>query len=1249
MNNFDFSNLDIASFFNTWVWKEYDPSNLIIFLKNYSQEDLLTSFLVLNLWLPNISSPIKLQYLYVLYEEIFEELLDENQIKNYSDFVQFIVGIFKLLPSLTFIEDYVPEMDWWEIKYFYEWKKYKIFYGTDLSHVYEYYSALEIIHNGNEENYNNILWKSFLKEFESCLKLQDFIINSIDKNKIRLNIRPGNLSVVPRSFWESVINFLQTSDFKNVIDESIISIYKFNNISSKISFENFIDNAHNWKNCMYFFIEANKKLFPVLPRKYCTVIYEAWYNNLLELKEKIDIKNIDENVVIEFSMYMKKRIFEDKIFSFVSPIDNENKLIDILIPSVITTKKKLWIVYSLPIFVENKEIETIIKEVESLWENMLRNGCKFLLNWSQECVELSKSNIEIDIIFLYHPITTRQVIRIEIPHNFNWKILQTSEFLGIIDEINDINQLDTFFEFSESVKSPFNSYLDIFAAFIDTNGVIIEGDDMPTLLSLDVHWGSNFRYESLKNFWNKFPDIWLFWTPRSWEIKDYSDKWTVLISKENKLYLFHIQIWKLSFYMNSAIVDESTEHEMMISEQLMNIVFDEIHLCKVFLEKYFFNIKWNLQIFFCPNELIERTWDKFKYLSHLKINKDELLKVEDVKPIKNWWYWIRIIFNTKMFIDTLSLMKDKSLEVEIFEQVLNEVSVFFSLWDISPAFRTFLTESKKWKVRHWVFVENKVACYPNYEQVVIPWKTNNKTVNREISIALSHSKIPTWIISKNWKETLNQIKSIILSLIHSYLLKFNFNESIRYIISKNDALHNQYFRDSILTKKSKYHEIEYELDERAYKNYSEYILNIKNYRFIIEKIIQIKPTWKLMISEENLQYILALIDSFLHIQSLSDIIFYDIENAEILIETDYIINIKYPKEFAIKQDEYWKYIQRINLWIEWNTKHQPYTNNDGETYFNELNVTFNEDFEFTYEDLMKFIKILSNWSEVKWVKESTYYQATKKEIIDVLKNHISSDIIIKILNFLTIESELLTKIRDENWIISSNDEIPIWEHNKRIYRYTLQPIIKTKWKYIWWPYSIYKTGEIFLDIPNYHKLPANFNAPKTTELLKKKYEEIEKNLEVVITDIIKNHTWIVKNNIWLNKIDKSLKDDLWDIDILWYIDDKNVILSIESKIIWKSFCLKDSKREKEYIYGRSSSSWKFKKWYLQKHEARHFYLCNEYKSVFQKLWIDIIKDNPKIISLFVTKNSSWWTNTSEIDTEIKFLEVKVLDDFLNSL
>jgi hypothetical protein len=63
--------------------------NLEVFIKKYSLDDLAKSFFILNLWLPNIASQIKFQYLYLLLEAIHDQLPTENHIKSYNDFCVF--------------------------------------------------------------------------------------------------------------------------------------------------------------------------------------------------------------------------------------------------------------------------------------------------------------------------------------------------------------------------------------------------------------------------------------------------------------------------------------------------------------------------------------------------------------------------------------------------------------------------------------------------------------------------------------------------------------------------------------------------------------------------------------------------------------------------------------------------------------------------------------------------------------------------------------------------------------------------------------------------------------------------------------------------------------------------------------------------------------------------------------------------------------------------------------------------------
>jgi hypothetical protein len=67
-------------------------------LSKYSINDLLRSYFVLNLWLPNVASPIKSQYLYVLLEAIHGKLPEDDRIGTYKEFEFFSKELIELLP-----------------------------------------------------------------------------------------------------------------------------------------------------------------------------------------------------------------------------------------------------------------------------------------------------------------------------------------------------------------------------------------------------------------------------------------------------------------------------------------------------------------------------------------------------------------------------------------------------------------------------------------------------------------------------------------------------------------------------------------------------------------------------------------------------------------------------------------------------------------------------------------------------------------------------------------------------------------------------------------------------------------------------------------------------------------------------------------------------------------------------------------------------------------------------------------------
>ena len=105
----------------------------------YNIQDVATSLFASNLWLPNIASPIKHQLLLSIFATLKpEEYSNSKTIASYDDFKNLLQELYPLLPPFEMLEDFVPEADWGDVKFYHEERIFKIFYGSELSNVYDY-------------------------------------------------------------------------------------------------------------------------------------------------------------------------------------------------------------------------------------------------------------------------------------------------------------------------------------------------------------------------------------------------------------------------------------------------------------------------------------------------------------------------------------------------------------------------------------------------------------------------------------------------------------------------------------------------------------------------------------------------------------------------------------------------------------------------------------------------------------------------------------------------------------------------------------------------------------------------------------------------------------------------------------------------------------------------------------------------------------------------------------------------------
>jgi hypothetical protein len=91
------------------------------------------------------------------------------------------------------------------------------------------------------------------------------------------------------------------------------------------------------------------------------------------------------------------------------------------------------------------------------------------------------------------------------------------------------------------------------------------------------------------------------------------------------------------------------------------------------------------------------------------------------------------------------------------------------------------------------------------------------------------------------------------------------------------------------------------------------------------------------------------------------------------------------------------------------------------------------------------------------------------------------------------------------------------------------------------------------------------------------------------------------------------------------------------------------KRVGEKLFGRTKTDGFFQKGYLQRVEQRERYLKENFHTIFAKLAWAPPQGQLKVVSAFVTQIGFWWTKFPPVKTDVHFVEIRMLGDFINDL
>jgi len=1233
---------------------------------NYSIEDVATSLFISNIWLPNIASPIKHQLLTAIFVSLKpEQFKKTNVISTYDVFKRFLGEIYPLLPSFPLLEDYVPETDWGNVKFHHEGSDYMIFYGSELENVYDYLMLFQMLYASLDEYYYRHSMRSPSMELQQCLTLQDEIISKITSqpnNDQLTGLMPGHIETPSEHFWEEVRDFYSNYHPEQSITKSFLEQYsaELGSLPSEFLEQNaFGEGVFSGRLLSALFVKHGDQFFPILPRRYSSILLDSWSKIFADYHEEIDKeKSYFIHLNSEIYAFLEKRISSKSLFPFVSAVTEQGAPHEILFSASFISKDKLILIYAPSPFHSAKQMgEELSKAAPKLVDAVrLISASPVTLGLRSRGTIVkydtdSKKKVLKPLVFIVLSQTSTSIQSIPIPETLRpCKIMFLDQFLGIMDEIDNVDEISSFVEYLEEINGkiqfPLTGMLDKYASFKDSSGLLVGGARQPTHIMLAPGWGSSMRYKSLSEFWRLYPSCGFFDHPRSWRLERESPTRIRLSARGYFGGALYCRLGSSHFFTNSPFHKMSFE-QGQIANLLMESLEDSISRNKMILEKLeCFRMYSQFLVSFFPHSLVS-TDDDLKHLRHL--DPKGSLWCADIGFVRPSFPGIRIVFDEKALTNALQEVKDGTIEINLITEVLSNLNKFTPDSELS-AILNHLAKQKSNKPRFKLFLVQKEVSFPDFVPDYGPSVYHYKRAGKRVAeLALQTGFSPGSYRLQQGKSKLNALRKQLVNEIDAEVTKYNYRSALPYLIERIDALNHKYEQQNLSLKYSLEHEVEYSREKALAREHSEYISQHKNFRYLIEKFVQLQPKGHMSLDKDSFQYLIALIDRLHALYATSDSIHYEIFPVRIDVDNDYIINVKYETDLEVMQKVYGQEEAEIQLGLIGNKDDRVYPQRPIEEYLEELDSAFKQDLGFGIRSMINVLQVLSQWSGFRpEIKESGCYSADSEEIRETCLQNIEgidSSEIDPILEFLTLKSEEVIRITDQD---TPCDDLPVWEYRKRHSRYNLRPLILIDDKYYWGPYSARKSGIIWSNVPLAESLPADIQAPAIEGVLEREKEGIEKALTDKALEIVRRFTQQVEPKVRLHDRDKKGNHprELGDYDVLAFYPAKNVVLNIETKDILPAFCLKDAKRIREKIFGRRSKNGG----YLEKIEKRETHLSNHLIEIAKLLgWSVDFKKLPRVVSVYVSRHSYWWTKFPPRSTDVKFIRVDLLDKFLNDL
>lgn len=1210
--------------------------NICSLFRKYSFNDIYQSLTISDLWLPNISSMFKhclAMYCCISLKE--QDFNQNDQISNYGDFKALIRNLYNLMPNNPMVEDFIPEIDWGEIKYQWDDKQYKILYGGAVERITDFIDAFRLSHS---TDINALL------QLEQSLKLQNYLINSISSNDFdeSVKIRPGTVHLPDEQFWiesRKIISEINTHINSSGYDIDSNLVCSLNNINQFNSNHAFSDAFIQGKALPFNFIKKNEIFLPLSIRHMPSVIIDHYDTSC-------DLSTLNKQLKSYINLRFKSS------FPFIFRIGNPTKNPPVLDHEFFS----VWNFGEKIIFFTTFDRESP-KSLISLEKNIQRytQSAEWHLISTENTFGMKIENSkkvqpkfkDIHIVAISNNVSTVNGF-IDFDSQPHSMVFDLATFCTVFDSLDTDEEFVQFIEFDKQNKKKvfgFSSLNDSFFAFRSTHSVLEQGAISYHNVMLDPHTGSNGRFDYLKNYWLNMPKN----TPtdrRKWEFKSEYQGNIKLYAKNYTAMSWSTEILNCTIHCYSdfkTLIKEKLEKSTHINELFLECLCDAFSQRKDQLaDSFLINFsRITLQISPDPRNYLEVEESS-------SLVKQEIITSASLSECKEHGERssldIQLFINLKAFCQLVESASGANAQVDILITALEKIAKITKS-SIESKIINELNETRKWPKRVQLTHETQPFDSHNTKPIG-PTNTQYLHARKQLAILFKSNNIePGRYELTTAKEIINVISDQYKNLIYEKIYNLDYDLLLKFSLANHDAYVSDNYIQHTRLKLSLQHEVTYDREERFTEIKKEFIRNSKNYRYLIEAIKSSENKNNKQFSEDLALDLIAYIDWLLVLYEASDTLHNDIEVGGLNIDSEYIPEIFYSSERKDIEINFHNEQANYHLSREGVSSEDEVTSSLFDGNFDPIDKVFQTDLSFKFSQLLTILDILSNWASYTQIAPQPIYQ-DNLENIEKKCNEIlvetNLDEIRKILSFLTLDGSKVKRLLGKDTI---EFDVPVSDHNKREHRFNIRPIIElANGDLSWGPAACHRSLTIWFNHIANGYLPADFNWKSVNNYVRKLKEGVEKQLEVRAVEVTKRFISFTEGGIDLRRrFPKEGIPDIGDFDVLSYIPEKNIWINLECKYNKPYYCLKDMKRLRNTVFLGEGS----KQSHISKIQKRAEYLEDnlEYIRSLLKWPESSCQNSPQILNLYISINTYWWFRNPPVPVDIHFVQIDALDNW----